>query len=436
VAAEIPHVNWAFFTLDQKFDMMHAMSGSAAVEPASRALGILAPAFAESGDNIQAALRGTGVQWRGRAATAFTATMLQAADWAQRTGQIGKVGGAQVGSYGSSFDSARSQIPSKDESGANSFLGELADNTGQALQDSFGSTFGVQSDYAKRVAKYRALDAVANQALAAHETLTRHAVASFPDTQLAPAVTSPAATSSLSSHGPGGAGHIGGGTEASGPGPSVGGTRAGGAPAGTGAPIDGTGHAGTGHGGTGHGGTGRGGTGRGGTGRGGTGRGGTGHDGAGHPFGSTPTNSAGWTPIAPPGGTGGLSGTGSPVAAPDVGGPGLAPPLGPLPGGGTSWQPSRLGADAAGGSVLSPRGAAEPAGRPGLGAPGFGAGEPAGGRGMGGPGGMPPIGGAGAGARGDGREHRNNVFIPSDEPFTVHHDDVVPAVLGTPGAEL
>jgi hypothetical protein len=34
---------------------------------------------------------------------------------------------------------------------------------------------------------------------------------------------------------------------------------------------------------------------------------------------------------------------------------------------------------------------------------------------------------------GRGREHRNGVFIPDDEPFRVEPDDVVSPVLGLPG---
>jgi len=43
---------------------------------------------------------------------------------------------------------------------------------------------------------------------------------------------------------------------------------------------------------------------------------------------------------------------------------------------------------------------------------------------------MPPIGGATAGKH--EREHRNNVFIPSDEPFCVAFDDTTRAVIGLP----
>jgi len=54
--------------------------------------------------------------------------------------------------------------------------------------------------------------------------------------------------------------------------------------------------------------------------------------------------------------------------------------------------------------------------------------------GMGGMAGMPPMMG-GAGLRGQELEHHNNVFIPSDEPFAVDADDLVPPVLGEPGAQ-
>ena len=46
----------------------------------------------------------------------------------------------------------------------------------------------------------------------------------------------------------------------------------------------------------------------------------------------------------------------------------------------------------------------------------------------GGVGGMPM---GGAGARGQDKDHRNNVFIPDDEPFRVEFDDLTDPVLGT-----
>src|SRR5882757_344426 len=197
MAGDIPEVNWATYSLATKYQMMHAGPGSAAVAPAARTLGVLAPAFSESSDVIQAALRGTGVEWQGQAATAFAAKMTQAAEWAQHSGQTSKAGGDQVQSYATSYDTTRNKIPSPVEVGENSFLGKVADGAGHALDDSFGSTFGVQSDYARRVAANQAADAVANQALTEHVTLTRQAVASFPDTQPAPPIGTATASTTL-----------------------------------------------------------------------------------------------------------------------------------------------------------------------------------------------------------------------------------------------
>ncbi|HEY0573112.1 MAG TPA: hypothetical protein VGD73_03350, partial [Pseudonocardia sp.] len=377
-----------------------------------------------------------------------------------------KAGADQVQGYGSSYDATRSKIPSPVEIGENSFLGQLADETGGALRDSFGSTFGVQSDYAKRVAAHRAADEVANQALAQHENLTRQAVSSFPDSQPTPPITNPAASAtSAGGHGPGGDMDTGGGV--------------------------------------------------------GSGGGVGGHGGAAHPGDSAPTASAGWTPVRPPagarpgGGPGGGAGSGGATGAPgpDYPGTGIAgvpAPVGPLPTGGGGWRPPALpptgtgGRDTAGpsygpgssgyGSGFGPSGSyrpsgasngarpsygagvpdtsgygasgygsygasggagysgglssggvrelaarggpgfAEPSGRPGSGPSGVLAEGTAVGRGPAGMGGMPPMMG-GAGLRGQELEHHNNVFIPSDEPFAMDPgDDLVPPVLGEPGA--
>jgi len=467
MAGEIPHVNWAAYSLLGKYQMMHDGPGSEAVAPAASTLGVLAPEFGVSSDKIQAALHGTGVEWQGKAATAFTSTMRQAAQWAQRSSRASKAGADQVQGYGSSYDTARNKIPSPVEIGENSFLGQLADETGGALRDSFGSTFGVQSDYAKRVAAHRAADEVANQALAQHENLTRQAVASFPDSEPAAPITNPAASA----------------TSAGGHGAGSGGMDAGG------------------------------------------GRGSGGYGDPAHLGDSTPTANAGWTPVQPPAGTppgggpgGGAGSGGAPVPGHTGNGVGGVPaPVGPLPTGGGGWRPSTPlrpsgawgggtagygglggsgfgssapsyglggasngarpsygagghgtsgygagssgasgygasgyrtgggpGSDGAPGSggvrELAARGGpgfAEPSGRPGLGMHGVLAEGALAGRGpagMGGMAGMPPMMG-GAGLRGQELEHHNNVFIPSDEPFAVDADDLVPPVLGEPGAQ-
>ena len=451
MAGDIPEVNWASYSLASKYQMMRAGPGSAAVAPAARTLGVLAPAFSESSDVIQAALRGTGVEWQGQAATAFAAKMSQATEWAQHSGRTSKAGGDQVQSYATSYNTTRNKIPSPVEVGENSFLGKVADGAGRALDDSFGSTFGVQSDYAKRVAANQAADAVANQALTEHVTLTRQAVASFPDTQPVP----PVSTATATLHGGTAHGGVGHGGAA----PGVGGGGAGtGDPAGGGA---GGGRAG----------------------------------GAGGPRGGngrlpepTPTHSAGWTPVGPPPGIGAGGGPGALPGAADGGGAGWAGQAGPASAGG-GWDgsgprggaglgcggsglSSGLGGTGSGGpggggfggsgvggigggSGLAPRGGpgfggyvgggiggggSGLAGRPPMaGAGGFGGAGPGGTGGPGaGLGGMSPMGGFGGGAGvGDSdHEHRNNVFIPSDEPFVVDEgDDVVPPVLGVPGGQ-
>jgi hypothetical protein len=43
-----------------------------------------------------------------------------------------------------------------------------------------------------------------------------------------------------------------------------------------------------------------------------------------------------------------------------------------------------------------------------------------------------PMGGAGGGAAGQDREHRNTVYLPDDEPFRVDFDDVTGSVIGLP----
>jgi len=459
MAGDIPEVNWATYSLASKYQMMHAGPGSAAVAPAARTLGVLAPAFGESSDVIQAALRGTGVEWQGQAATAFAAKMTQAAEWAQHSGQTSKAGGDQVQSYATSYDTTRNKIPSPVELGENSFLGKVADGAGHALDDSFGSTFGVQSDYAKRVAANQAADATANRALTEHVTLTRQAVASFPDTQPVPPLGNAGATATLTGTAHGGVG----------PGAGGGGVGAGGgagAPAGGGAGAGGAGSPG---------------------GSAGGGVGGVG--GAAEP---TPTHGAGWTPVSPPPGIGAGAGAGVPPGTADGGGAGWGGvPGSGSPGGGWDGSGSRGGFGAGsggagpggggsggsglggsglggsgvgglggsgvgglgGGSGLAPRvgpgfgGAGH--GGVGSGGPGSGGsgvpGRPplagAGGFGGGGPGaglgGMSPMGGGfGGGAGGEDHEHRNNVFVPSDEPFVVEEgDDVVPPVLGVPGGQ-
>jgi hypothetical protein len=43
---------------------------------------------------------------------------------------------------------------------------------------------------------------------------------------------------------------------------------------------------------------------------------------------------------------------------------------------------------------------------------------------------MSPMMGGGGARGGQDKDHRNNVFIPSDEPFRVEFDDLPPSVIG------
>ena len=42
---------------------------------------------------------------------------------------------------------------------------------------------------------------------------------------------------------------------------------------------------------------------------------------------------------------------------------------------------------------------------------------------------------SGGGGKPEEREHRNNVFLPSDEPFLVEFEDEVPPVIGVRDGE-
>lgn len=431
MAETIGIYNYPGHTLQEKYGWMQQGKGVAAAEAAAEGLGKMAPEFVESSDIVQHGLRKIGVNWTGLAASAAAGDLQEVARWAASNGQASQSGGAQVQRYGTSFAEAKAKVAKPVEVGENSWWGRQADVLGQALDQSFGSTFGVQSDYAKRVAAYRAADEAANAALRAHEQNAREALASFPDVQTMPA---PAGGGGPGSS-PGHPASLPAGTLASGsPGVGI-----------AGSPGTGSGSPGTGVGG----GLGDGGT-MSGSGAGGVPR---------SPEPPPATHTAGWQPNTPAPGTptpgapapgmqapGGAASGGVPTASPDGGASGVTPPVvGPVSAGRGGWRapgavgPNLGGAGAGGGygAPLPSRGGSgpvDPGGRLGT----FGMqtaefGPAAAGR-TAGIGGLPPPMMGGAGLAGVEREHRNNVFIPSDEPFVVEHgDDVVPPVLGQPG---
>jgi hypothetical protein len=419
----------------------------------------LAADFNASDANIGRNLlqRRLGTEWQGQAATAATEALNRAAAAIAANAVPSTTGRDSSHQYGDSFNAAKNAIQPVPDAGQNSWWGRQADAAGASLNVTFGSTFGVQSDYSKRLAAYRAADQAANDALVRHETTTRTVLTAYQNAITGPAAADgPKAVPGATPHG-----------DAGGPG-------AGGSGAGTG----GRGAAGGQHG---------------------------ADPGAGAAASTPPTlpstaapstaapstaapsttapataapptpttAPAGFAPLNAPGGgslmpgpsggfvpTGPGSGAGSPPPS------SIPPPLPPLGGGyggsggyggagpdrhdgpggarpsGTGYGGAGYGgaggehggAGSGGGRPLSPRGgglpSGEPAGRFAVGGPSEGAGRAGGPAGMAG-GGMGGMGG-GMGGHGQEREHRNSVFIPDDEPFRVEFDDVTPSVIGLP----
>ena len=418
---DIPSFNYASWTLAEKHAWLTGGQGAraAANDPAGR-MRALAERMAQSSDSLRKALGGTGVEWRGQAATAVSASMRRSADWATAAGQSTGQGGGRVDGYGQSFSSLASKIP------APSVTGSFWDYAQAVL---------ALPDYQDRLAQDAKADQAANDALKAHETETRSAVTDFPaSTAAQPMTRGGGATGSVAGRA-GGVGIPGGG--------AGGGAGSGAAASGPG----GAGSAGAGAG-SGSGGTGGGAAGGAGSGKAGS-AGGLGPH-AGAPAATTPSS---WAPPSPVGtGAGGegtsdwkpltpTSGTSGSGMAPSPGGGYVPAPAGgwsPSTGGsGAAWRPGLGGAGYAGGyrPELSARGGPSPDGAgsaPATGSSGAGGAGPVG-RGSA-PGGMSPMGGAGA-RGGQDKTHRNNVFIPSDEPFRVEFDDVLPSVIGMPDRE-
>jgi hypothetical protein len=438
---EIPCFYYESVPLEQKYQWMHTGPGGVASIGFGDGLAQLAADFNASDDHIGRNLvqRRLGTEWQGQAATAATEALNRAASAIAANAAPGNAGRDSSHQYGDSFNTTRNAIQLAPDAGQNSWWGRQADAAGSALNDTFGSTFGVQSDYTERLAAYRAADQAANDALYKHETTSRKVLTAYQN-----AITGQAAAPGLSQAGTGSdqPAHGGPATGAHG-GPAAGGARAAGA-----APAGGAGAAAGGH---------ASGAGRGdaaGAGPGGVG--GAGHSGAGHGT-QAPATPPAFTPLAP-------ASAGSPALQPGPtggyvpAGPGVGsappPPLPPLDGGfagpgyagGTGYAggsgygaggggfgggPGSTGGGSAGGAArsLAPRGGA------GSLAEGTGRASVAGGFGevgrTGAPAGM-PMGGAGGGAAGQDREHRNSVYLPDDEPFRVDFDDVTGSVIGLP----
>jgi hypothetical protein len=452
----IPCFNYAGTPLATKYEWMQTGPGGQAAIGMGGALAQFAADLGQTDANIGQHLGRLGGVWQGRAAQAATGAVTRAAASVTSRAQPGTTGHQSSQRYGDSFITTKNAIPKPPPvTAACGFGGMLADGAGWVLNKEFGSNFGVQSDFTTQLAAYRAADQAANHALLTHENASRDAITAYD------AAITGQASATIHGHaeaGPGTPGHgrPGTGTGAGGGAGAGGGSAAGAAGAG---PTGGAGAGGPGAGGAAASGSGAGGagtrgsgSGAGGAGAGGSGAraGGLGSGGAGGGQSSgglhsaPPTTApAEWTPLTPR--TGGGTGAGSVVPGPNGGlvpsMPDYHPPasstpsipaLPPFGGGLDSTGPH-------GGGLGGSAGAHPLAGRgdPGLPAeearPGAGGGVVGGGAGerAGGPGGMPMGGMGGAGTRGQDKDHRNNIFIPDDEPFRVEFDDLTDSVIGS-----
>ncbi|WP_028937930.1 PPE domain-containing protein [Pseudonocardia spinosispora] len=379
------------FGLRELYTQLHTGPGVTVVTPASDGLKKFAPLLSGAGERIQREISSTGQTWQGQAAESAAAAMTQLGAWANKGSQAGSVGGGQVQAYADSFVNLKNAVAAPVP------VPPLTD------LDQVREFFGMSTDHSVAIKRNQDAAAAAIAALRHHESTTTGAINAFADPGDVPQVTN-SATASLTGS-PGGAGQPPSGGGASMPPGGGGGAEpsAGGGPAGAGG-------------------------------------GGAGDSGGGSKGGGMPV---------PPGHTGISSSTPPPPSPliPPVGSGGAVPHSGTAPGGGP-------------GGITAPAGGYTPAHRPApvrpgyrsgapavrplaargeemLGQrPGYGAGvaEPAGSGASGrpaGPGAMPMGGPGGAGVRGEGREHRNNTFIPDDSPFKIPDEelDYVPAVI-------
>ncbi len=389
------------YPLAEKHAWMQQGRGARAALDAQFELGKLAELLGGSDRALETGLRTLNVAWQGSAAEAAAGAVRRHVEQLRTAGSRGSQAAGTVDHYGSSFAVTKQKIAAPIDEGGNSFWGRALDEALGEAREFAADVFDVQSDYTRRVTANRSADTAANEALYAHQAASQLALARFPITD--PASRAPAGPvdnggQPLRSGGAGWTSDASGGGAHPGPG--------GGSSAATGAGDPGPGGPGPGAGPT-----------------------TTGPD---APAG---TEEAGWTPLTPPGAGGpvpvGSVGPepahGSALIAAPPRGP-WAPPQSPRTSGYASTPPDDRELPGRGGGVA-------PGERSGLATPGN-SGSTAGTRAPAGTGGMHPVGGAGAGGAGD-RQHRNNTFLPSDEPFQVQFDDICPPVLGlAEGAEV
>jgi hypothetical protein len=411
MGAPMPNMNWAGMSLQQKYQMMHSGPGGSAVAPCADSLNSLAQQLNEAADTVRQGLSGIGVDWKGDAATSFNGSMQKAQQWLRQSSQVPQAGGTGVHTYASSYDSTKNAIPNPSEFGPlGSVLGGTAENQlGAAV---VGGGLSPQSvNLSAQIAALRRANAQADQALTQHVNAAQQAVNGFPQMQPPPPLTNGGGGSSVkpntAANRPGAANHSGGTAQPRGAGGQSGGTAGQGGADGVGGgqgDADGAGG----------------------------GRGGPSGQGGGMPTSPGVTKSSSYAPpppVAPAGGGDSWGGGGVGRGGGNDGGGVARTPLFNPGGGGFRAGPI--------GPPVQP-----PITRTVIPAPNQGPGY-AGGYTSGNPrptpaqpsgaasGGMPPGGMGGMGAAGQGREHRNSVFIPSDHPFRIPKEkNVAPPVLG------
>jgi hypothetical protein len=400
------------YTLQQLYDKVNGGPGTSVVEPAAATLTALAPEVSGSGQRLQQVMDQAKVSWQGQAAQAAGSAVAQVAQWASAAGgQATHSGGASAQDYASSWAAMKQSVPAPEPVPPANWWDDITD------------LFGTNSDHAKVVAENDNALRNAIDAMVAHEQHTRTALGSFSATAAVPEVTAQPGLPAGPGQ-PGGPAHPAAGTATGQGTPGAGHATPGAQP--------GTGGAGTPGGAAGSHGAGTGGP-------------GSSND-SGTAAAPAPTTPSVATPHTPPvdgtglpgiGGAAGSGATGSTGSGtPGLGGSGPAA-LPPLPiGGAPEYQPGKITAALNPGTAHqatpAPRGSGTPLDPRAGGSPTAAATE-AGERAVRGAGpaaGGTPMGG-GAGRAGQEREHRNNTYLASDEPFSVQFgDDVVPRVIG------
>ncbi|GAA5169913.1 hypothetical protein GCM10023321_66230 [Pseudonocardia eucalypti] len=419
---EFTDYRWEGFQLAEKYRWVHQQPGAGAVRVGTQILERLAGMYGESETTLGKGLGQLRVDWLGGAADSASGALTNLASWTKHGQLSGQTGGGRVDRYGRSFDQMAPKIPPPVDVGENSFWGSTLDGAVDAINwgaSDAAKAASPQSDYRKRLLEEARRDKIANDALYAHQASTVAEVAGFPRTAPPPTVLA-----SVGERGPEPGptpGSPGTQSAQNSPGSPTGGGPAspGGPPASSGSPPSGVPTV--------------------------------------PPAGPPPrqsgprTNGTG-TNNPRPNGSGRPNGPGGPNVPGRPSPPG-GPSIPPVPGTGphrstapsgpkNPFKPGDLGVPGrppgGPGAFDDPqlprgRGVAEPT-------PAGGAGTPPGtGPGRGGPpvgaGGMPMAGMSGGGGKPEEREHRNNVFLPSDEPFLVEFEDEVPPVIGVRDGE-